>query len=116
MKLGKTLMALVLAFCLSGCMNLYVRCPGTMPVITDTYQCTEASAGLSYVVMFPQTMMPSGGRKFLFPENLISIPIGCLCFVDVVGEAAIDTVCYPFDLWIENSRGKTREFREDLCK
>lgn len=80
-----------------------------MPVITDTYQCTEATAGMSYIVMFPQTMMPSGGSKFLFPENLISIPIGCLCFVDVACEAVLDTVFWPFDYCKTRPRGINNE-------
>jgi hypothetical protein len=42
-----------IAFTLCGCMNLYVRCPGTDPEITKTYQCTEDMFVISYVVMFP---------------------------------------------------------------
>lgn len=104
MNLKRTFLALVLAFLLSGCMNLYTRCPGTPPRIEDTYQSTCCTAAMAYVVMFPQVIMASHNNKILFPENLISIPIGCLCFVDVAAEAAIDTVCYPADTMLRNNR------------
>lgn len=104
MNLKRTLLALVLASLLSGCMNLYTRCPGTPPRIEDTYQSTFCTSAMAYVVMFPQVVMASHNNKILFPENLISIPIGCLCFVDVAVEAAIDTVCYPADAMLRNNR------------
>ena len=59
---------------------------------------------MAYVVMFPQVIMSSHNNKILFLENLISIPIGCLCFVDVAAEAAIDTVCYPVDAMLRDNR------------
>lgn len=46
----------VVAFALSGCMNCYVRCPGTNTKITTTYQSTRDMFVWSYVVMFPQVM------------------------------------------------------------
>jgi uncharacterized protein YceK len=112
MLLKKAILTLVLASLLQGCMNLYTRCPGTAPIISDTYQCTEMTAGMSFVVMFPQVMMPSGGNKFMFPENLISIPIGCLCFVDVAAEGVLDTVFWPIDWSISKSRKNKRDLTE----
>ena len=94
----------LLCLTLSGCMNLYTRCPGTDARIEDTYQSTCSTAEMAYVVMFPQVVMASHNNKILFPENLISIPIGCLCFVDVAAEAAIDTVFYPADAMLRNNR------------
>ena len=98
------LLALVLASLLSGCMNLYTRCPETPARIEDTYQSTCATAGMAYVVMFPQVIMASHNNKILFPENLISIPIGCLCFVDVAAEGVLDTVFWPIDWPLSRSR------------
>lgn len=93
----KLAIALMTCILVSGCMNLYTRCPGTELKIEKTYQSTENSFAWSYVIMFPQVIMPSGRNKILFPENLISIPIGCLCFVDVACEAVVDTILYPVD-------------------
>lgn len=86
---------------LSGCMNMYTRCPGTNANVTETYQSTKYMACMSFVVMFPQVMMPSGSNKPMLPENLISIPIGCLFFADVACEVAVDTVLWPVDeFWL----------------
>ena len=104
MTIKRTLLAFVLASFLSGCMNLYTRCPGTPPRIEDTYQSTCSTAGMSYVVMFPQVIMSTGNNEVLYPENIISIPLGCICFVDVALEAVIDTVCYPADAMLRNNR------------
>lgn len=110
MLLRKAILTLVLASLLSGCMNLYTRCPGTPPRIEDTYQSTCSTAGMAYVVMFPQVMMASHNNKILFPENLISIPLGCLCFVDVAAEGVLDTVFWPIDWPLSRARrDKPRE-------
>lgn len=86
---------------LSGCMNMYTRCPGTDAKVIETYQSTKCMASMSFVVMFPQVMMPSGCNKPMLPENLISIPIGCLFFADTACEAAVDTALWPVDeLWL----------------
>ena len=104
----KTMLAAAAAVLLTGCVNMYVRCPGTDAKIVETYQSTKAAAGISYVVMFPQVMMPSGRNKFLFPENLISVPIGCLCFVDAACEGVVDTVLWPADLTISRARAENK--------
>lgn len=86
---------------LTGCMNMYTRCPCTNANIIETYQSTKYMASMSFVVMFPQVMMPSGSNKLMLPENFISIPIGCLFFADTVCEAAVDTALWPVDeLWL----------------
>jgi uncharacterized protein YceK len=90
---------------LAGCVNLYTRCPGTNTKIVQTYQSTYVASGLSYVVMFPQVMFPSGNAAFI-PENLISIPVGCLGFVDTACEAVVDTVLFPADYAISRSRNE----------
>ena len=110
MLLRKAILTLVLASLLSGCMNLYTRCPGTPPRIEDTYQSTCCTAEMAYVVMFPQVIMASHNDKILLPENLISIPIGCLCFVDVAAEGVLDTVFWPIDWPLSRARReKARE-------
>ena len=100
-KLTTCTIALVLM--LAGCVNAYVRCPGTEPKIDKTYKSTEASASMVYVIMFPQIAMPSR-RNALILENAISIPIGCLCFIDVAVEGVVDTACYPIDKVLSNRR------------
>ena len=37
-------------------------------------------------------------------ENFVTIPIGCLFFIDVACETAIDTVSWPIDYMIMNKR------------
>lgn len=87
----------------SGCINCYLRCPVTDQKIDEVYKSTKASAGMSYIVMFPQTMGPDSMYGFQ-PINIISVPIGCLCFVDVVCEAVLDTVFFPVDWWLAEAR------------
>ena len=56
MKIAKILSGIALALSLTGCVNLYVRCPGTPSKINTVYQSTQAAAALSYVIMFPQVI------------------------------------------------------------
>lgn len=83
---------------LAGCMNLYVRCPITDNKITQTYQCTKETFALSYVIMFPQVLPPGKNDKTLYLANIITIPVGCICFVDVACEAVVDTIFWPIDV------------------
>lgn len=87
----------------SGCINCYLRCPVTDQKIDEVYKSTKAGAGMSYVVMFPQIMSTTGSNGFE-PMNIISVPIGCLCFVDAACEAALDTVFFPADWWLAEAR------------
>ena len=97
------IIAIFLSLLCSGCINLYTRCPGTNLKIIDTYQSTQESFAFSYIVMFPQIMNSSGSKEF-YIENLITVPIGCLCFIDVACESVLDTVFWPIDLWISKER------------
>lgn len=99
-KILATTLAILLC---GGCMNLYVRCPGTSEKIEKTYQCTQESFAWSYIIMFPQTM-GYGNSKGLVVENIFTIPLGCLCFVDVACEAIVDTALWPIDKMIVSSR------------
>ena len=101
-KILKTIL-IGLTLLMSGCMNCYIRCPFTDAKITDTYQSTHDSFVYSYVIMFPQVMAPGPNSGF-YPENIITVPIGCLCFVDVVCEAALDTIFFPVDWWLTEAR------------
>lgn len=87
----------------SGCINCYLRCPVTDQKIDEVYKSTKAGAGMSYVVMFPQIMSTTGSNGFE-PMNIISVPIGCLCFVDVACEVVLDTVFFPVDWWLAEAR------------
>lgn len=91
---------------LSGCMNLYTRCPGTKPTIESIYQCSREMIPLSYVVMFPQVMSPGSADDFYW-ENLITVPCGLICFGDTACEAVVDTVCLPFDYPISRYRRRS---------
>lgn len=99
----RKLLAIALATLFSGCLNIYTRCPGTDAKIKDTYQCTEESAELSFVVMFPQIMSTTGDNGFQ-AWNIVSVPIGCLCFVDVACEGILDTLFWPVDAAIVSKR------------
>ena len=100
------LFALATLALLSGCMNLYTRCPGTKQRIESIYQCSREMVPLSYVVMFPQVMSDSKSDTF-YAENLLTIPLGVLCFGDAACEAVIDTVCLPFDNPISRYRRRS---------
>ena len=101
-KILKTVLTSMLLLT-AGCMNCYVRCPFTEAKITDTYQCTHDSFAYSYVIMFPQVMAPGPTNGF-YPENIITVPVGCLCFADVACEAVVDTALWPVDKLISDSR------------
>ena len=104
-KLCLTSLLLLLSFTLSGCMNLYTRCPGTDRKIESCFQSTEYMFVLSYVVCFPQVI---GGRDgSLQPENIFTIPCGIVCYLDTACEAVLDTVFLPFDYLLVRYRHKT---------
>ena len=103
------LIVILCIICFAGCMNLYVRCPATDKHIEKTYQCTQETFALSYVVMFPQILPPNANNDFV-PANLITVPIGCLCFIDVACEGIIDTILWPIDRFISNSRSEKIAF------
>ena len=67
---------------------------------------------MSYVVMFPQ-VLPMNESDGLVWQNIFTIPVGCLCFVDVVAEAATDTVCYPVDAMLRNNRAIENKISEE---
>lgn len=93
---------------LSGCMNLYTRCPFTDKKIEDTYQSTQETFALSYVVMFPQ-VLPMNESDGLVWQNIFTIPVGCLCFVDVALEGVVDTICWPYDSHVSKKHKKDFE-------
>ena len=87
-----------------GCVNLYERWPGTSLKIHSTYQATDISFTQSRIIMFPQLIGKDKKLGALYPENFFTIPLGCFCFADVACEAALDTVFWPFDYLLENTR------------
>ncbi len=103
-KIARLVFASAMLLLVSGCMNLYVRCPFTNATIDETYMCTKEAAAYSYVIMFPQVMSPNSAR--LLPENAITIPIGCICFIDVACEVILDTLLWPADKVISSSRSR----------
>lgn len=104
------LMAAVLAS-MSGCVNIYTRCPFTEKKITRTYQSTGDAYSLSIVVAWPQVMSDDPRKTGFMVENLISIPIGCIGMCDTACEAVIDTVCFPVDFALSEHRANGK--RED---
>jgi len=91
----QTLLTAALALC-AGCMNLYVRNPLTDVRIDEVYKSTRTVGLLSYAIAFPQIMNPAGDGGWML-ANLLTIPVGCVCLCDAACEAAIDTVCLPYD-------------------
>lgn len=53
--------------------------------------------------MFPQ-VLPMNESKGLVPANIVTIPIGAVCFVDVACEGVVDTVLWPIDSAIAEKR------------
>lgn len=92
----------------SGCANLYTRFPTTNAKIEQVYQSSRQAAGLSIIVAFPQMMSDVPGQGYMW-ENIFTVPLGCLCLCDAVCEAAIDTVCLPFDWPISAKRKRDQE-------
>ena len=92
----KRLFPILSLLLLSGCMNLYTRCPGTDKRIEDTYQSTKEMFLWSWVVAFPQVMAPAGNGGFEW-YNILTVPLGAVVFVDDCCEAVGDTLCFPFD-------------------
>ena len=95
--IASTILAGAICSLFSGCVNVCTRSPFTESRIEGVYQCTKEAAGISYVIMFPQTMNPSGGKGFM-AANLISVPVGCVGMCDVAVEAVLDTVFLPADI------------------
>ena len=93
---------LLIAQC--GCVNLFERCPITGLNVNSTYQATDISLACARVIMFPQLIGPNGNLGTLYPENIFTIPVGCFCFADVACEAVLDTVFWPIDYLLENTR------------
>ena len=101
------------ALLLAGCANMItVRNPFSDDRVQEVYQCTRMAAGASVVVAFPQMMSdcPSEYGPQLY--NILTVPLGVLCFADAICESVVDTVCLPFDIPISNKRNenKRREF------
>lgn len=94
----------------TGCVNMYIRCPFTQSKIVDTYQSTRSAAGISLIVMFPQTMGYGNDRGFI-AENIFTIPLGCIGMCDVLLEGCVDTVLYPCDYVISKTRKGTKDRR-----
>lgn len=102
MKAINAILTSAVAVLLSGCINLYTRCPGTDARIEDTYQSTSQSIATAYVVAFPQII--TGWQPSIEPENFITIPFGLLVLCDTPFEAVVDTVCWPWDNYISDAR------------
>ena len=95
------------SFGLCGCVNFANRVLDNED-ITEVYQATKTAAGFSYVLTFPQVMSPTGGEHFMW-ENLLTIPVGLIGWVDTACEAAIDTVCLPVDWPLSAYRKKQKK-------
>ena len=72
--------------------------------VNSTYRATDISLTCARVIMFPQLLGPNRNLNALYPENFFTIPIGYFCFTDVACEAVLDTVFWPIDYLLENSR------------
>lgn len=113
--MGSKLIAIgLLCLTLTGCINLYTRCPGTDSQIVDTYQSTRLSIATAYVVAFPQII--TGWQPSIELENFITIPFGLLVLCDTACEAVVDTICLPYDCPVSNYRNgnNKRDGGDDL--
>ncbi len=52
--------------------------------------------------------MGYGNDKGFIAENIFTVPVGCVCFVDVACECALDTVLWPADYWLKCGRSKPK--------
>lgn len=104
--LATTLSALLLA----GCANMItVRNPFNDTKVSEVYQCTRCAAGASVVVAFPQMMSDCPGDYGPQIYNILTVPLGIVCFADAILESVVDTVCLPFDIPISNKRKENRK-------
>ena len=112
MKIAKIFAWIALALSMTGCVNLYVRCPGTPSKINTVPQVISWRGA--------QVEARSSTRETFVMENLITIPIGCIGFCDTALEAVVDTVCLPYDWPISNYRinhiRRDAEFQPCYCK
>ena len=106
--------ALAAALLCGGCMNLYTRAPWTTSTrVERCYQSSGWVAGVGIVCMFPQMMSDCPGHGGFQVENLLTIPLGLLVECEAVVEAAVDTVCLPFDWPVSAYRRKREEEEEE---
>ena len=52
--------------------------------------------------------MSPGSADSFYVENLITVPVGCVCFVDIACECVLDTMLWPADYWLECKRSKPK--------
>ena len=110
----KLLAILVLCISFTGCVNVCTRNPWSRTRIEDTYQCTQEAAGISWIIMFPQTMGYGNSNGFML-ENIFTVPLGLVGFCDTACEAVLDTICLPYDWPVSNHRNKyKRDGGDDL--
>lgn len=104
----KALASVLCATLLSGCLNLYTRCPGTVARVENCYQSTRTAFSCSVIVAFPQMMSctPDTGLHWM---NAMTIPLGLVGMCDCACEAVLDTVFLPVDYPISCFREKKGE-------
>jgi hypothetical protein len=110
----KKLLAIAALAFTAGCMNLCTRAPWTTSQrIESCYQSSRWVAGVGLICMFPQVMSDCPGDGGFVFENVFTIPFGLLVECEAVVEAAVDTVCLPFDWPVSAYRRRERERRRD---
>lgn len=96
-------MVCALALC-AGCVNCYVRCPGTDARIEAVYQPSRAALECSVICAFPQMMSDCPSDDGFKAYNLLTVPLGLLVLCDALCEAVVDTVFLPADCIIARIR------------
>ena len=89
---------------LAGCVNCYVRCPGTDARIEAVYQPSRAALGCSIICAFPQMMSDCPSDYGPKAYNALTVPLGLLVLGDALCEAVVDTACLPVDHFIAEIR------------
>lgn len=89
---------------LAGCVNCYVRCPGTDSRIETIYQPSRTAAVCSILCAFPQMMSDSPSDSGFKSYNVLTFPLGVLILGDALCESVLDTAFLPIDYFIAKSR------------
>ena len=103
----KVILATLCLTFLCGCVNIGNRVFGDGPVGRDTYFSTQEAIAFCTFITVPQVMSPDSFEFHWI--NIITIPVGACCFiVDVPLEFVCDTICYPYDKYVNYKATKAK--------
>ena len=101
----KKLLSILCMACLCGCANIQARLVDQSGGHVEPYGCTQIAATFCTVIALPQVMSP--GDFEWYAINILTVPAGLCCFVvDVPLEFVCDTVCLPYDWYVNREKDK----------